>query len=168
MNTGDNATVHCCAECGVDGGVSLKTCKSCMLVKYCNADCQRKHWSTHKAECKRRAAELHDEVLFKDPLAKEDCPICFLPMPAKMICCVSLQPATVSSVPIEDFANLLSNCNILSKLHVVKANAGWANAIVKLYTQHEISYAEAVTNTTDTTIYASFIHQLLEYNNKIS
>jgi TPR repeat protein len=26
-------------------------------------------------------------------------------MPVKMICCVSLQPATVSSVPIDDFAN---------------------------------------------------------------
>jgi len=59
----------------------------------------------YKIECKRCSAELHDEALFKYPLAKEDCPICFLPMPAKMICCISLQPATVSSVPIEDFAN---------------------------------------------------------------
>jgi tetratricopeptide (TPR) repeat protein len=105
MNTRDNATVHCCAECGEEGGaVSLKTCKACMLVKYCNADCQRNHWSTHKAECKRRAAELRDEALFKDPPAKEDCSICFLPMPVKLICCVSLPPATITSVPIYDFA----------------------------------------------------------------
>ena len=44
------------------------------------------------------------ETLFKDPPAKEDCPICFLPMPARLICCISLQPANISSVPIYDFA----------------------------------------------------------------
>jgi TPR repeat protein len=94
----------CCAECGVQGGDSLKACKACMSVKYCNATCQRKHWPTHKKECKLRAAELRDEALFKDPPAKEDCPICFLPMPEKMICCMSLSPATILSVPINDFA----------------------------------------------------------------
>ena len=94
-----------CAECGEEGGVSLKACKSCMQVKYCNAECQRNHWATHKKQCKQRAAELHDEALFKDPPPKEDCPICFLPMPVKLICCVSLPPATISSVPINDFAN---------------------------------------------------------------
>jgi hypothetical protein len=95
-----------CAACGgvAGGGLSLKTCKSCMLVKYCTADCQRNHWPLHKIECKQRAAELRDEALFKDPPDKEDCPICFLPMPVKLICCVSLPPATVTSVPIGDFA----------------------------------------------------------------
>jgi TPR repeat protein len=34
----------------------------------------------------------------------EDCPICFLPMPVTLICCVSLPPANISSVPIYDFA----------------------------------------------------------------
>jgi hypothetical protein len=75
-----------------------------MSVKYCNADCQRNHWAKHKAACKLRAAELRDEALFKDPPAKEDCPICFLPMPAHLICCVSLPDASVLSVPIYDFA----------------------------------------------------------------
>ena len=98
------ALVHCCGECGVTGGANLKICKSCMLVKYCNAECQRNHWPTHKKDCKLRAAELHDEALFKDPPPKEDCPICFLPMPKKLICCVSLPPATITSVPIDDFA----------------------------------------------------------------
>ena len=87
------------------GGSSLKVCKPCMSVKYCNAVCQKKHWATHKKECKQRAAELHDEALFKDPPAKEDCPICFLPMPTNLINCVSLPPATRLSVPINDFAN---------------------------------------------------------------
>jgi len=100
----NDASVHCCADCGEEGGVSLKTCKSCMLVKYCNANCQRNHWPTHKQECKRRAAELRDEALFKDPPDKEDCPICFLPMPTKIISCVSLPPANITSVPIHDCA----------------------------------------------------------------
>jgi hypothetical protein len=90
---------------GKEGGdVSLKMCKACMLVRYCNAACQKKHWATHKKPCKQRAAELRDEALFKDPPPKEECPICFLPMPINFISCVSLPPATISSVPISDFA----------------------------------------------------------------
>ena len=106
------ATTHCCAECGEEGGVSLKACKACMLVRYCNANCQRNHWPEHKKICKLRAAELHDEALFKDPPAKEDCPICFLPMPVKLITCMSLPPATISSVPIRDYALTSENENL--------------------------------------------------------
>jgi TPR repeat protein len=96
----------CCADCGSEAGegVSLKACKSCMRVRYCNAKCQRNHWSKHKNYCKLRAAERHDEALFKDPPAKEDCAICFLPMPTNIISCMSLPPATILSVPIKDFA----------------------------------------------------------------
>jgi tetratricopeptide (TPR) repeat protein len=64
----------------------------------------RKHWLKHKKDCKQRAAELRDEALFKDPPPKEDCPICFLPMSINLICCMSLPPATIMSVPIHDFA----------------------------------------------------------------
>ena len=74
-----------------------------MHARYCSAACQRNHWPKHKTACKLRAAVLRDEALFKDPPPKEDCPICFLPMPVQLICCVSLPPATVSSVPIYDF-----------------------------------------------------------------
>ena len=86
-------------------GVSLKACKSCMLARYCNANCQKNHWPKHKKACKERAAEIHDEALFKDPPAKEDCPICFLPMPVKLISSFSLPPAAISSVPIYDYAS---------------------------------------------------------------
>jgi len=99
------ATNSGCAECGNDGDVRLKVCKACMQVRYCSADCQKNHWPKHKKDCRERAAELRDEALFKDPPAKEDCPICFLPMPVILINCVSLPPATISSVPIRDFAN---------------------------------------------------------------
>ena len=101
-----NHEVHCCADCGsvAEGGVSLKACKSCMSVKYCNVNCQRNHWKKHKKECKQRAAEIYDEALFKDPPPKEECPICFLPMPERLLSCMTLPPATISSVPIADFA----------------------------------------------------------------
>jgi TPR repeat protein len=76
----DLNTVARCAECG-EGGAGLKTCKSCKDVKYCSVTCQRLNWPRHKKECKQRAAKLHDESLFKQPPPKDDCPICFLPMP---------------------------------------------------------------------------------------
>ncbi|KAK1733152.1 tetratricopeptide repeat protein, partial [Skeletonema marinoi] len=44
--------------------------------------CQRDHRPQHKRPCKKRAAELHDEILFKQPESshKGDCPICCLPL----------------------------------------------------------------------------------------
>jgi tetratricopeptide (TPR) repeat protein len=75
-----------------------------MQAKYCNAKCQKNHWPKHKKDCKIRAAKLRDEALFKDPPPMEDCPICFLPMPANIFACSLLPPATLSSVPIKDFA----------------------------------------------------------------
>ena len=69
------------------------------MVKYCNAACKKKHRSKHKKACEKRAAELHDEELFKEPPPREDCPICLLPLPidtgqaafhsccGKLICC---------------------------------------------------------------------------------
>ena len=53
-----------------------------MAVKYCSAACQRAHRPQHKRECKKRAAELHDEALFKQPPLNEECPICFLTLPS--------------------------------------------------------------------------------------
>jgi hypothetical protein len=96
----------------VEGILSLKACTACKLVKYCNAKCQRNHWPKHKKICKLRAAELHDEALFKDPPPKEDCPICFLPMPFQLICCFSLPPATITSVPINDYVRQMRSWQI--------------------------------------------------------
>ena len=52
------------------------------MVQYCSADCQKAHRPQHKRECKKRAAEIFDESLFKQPPQKEDCPICFLTIPS--------------------------------------------------------------------------------------
>ncbi|KAL7539034.1 hypothetical protein ACHAWF_008763 [Thalassiosira exigua] len=68
-----------CAACGVEGD-ELKQCTSCEEVKYCDVACQRAHWPRHKKGCKKRAAEIKDSLLFKEHV-REDCPICFLPMP---------------------------------------------------------------------------------------
>ena len=74
-----------CASCGVAGGddVNLKKCTACHLVKYCGVECQRNHRPEHKAACKKRAVELKDELLFKQPESTHlgDCPICILPIP---------------------------------------------------------------------------------------
>lgn len=101
MQTGDvaetNATMLCCANCGAAAGddIKLKKCNGCYLVKYCSVKCQREHRPQHKEECKKRAAELRDEVLFRQPESSHfgDCPICCLPLPLEqkqsnmMPCC---------------------------------------------------------------------------------
>jgi len=69
-----------CANCGKDGD-GLKLCNACKEVKYCSVACQKRHRPKHKTHCRKRAAELHDEALFREPPPKEDCPICFLPLP---------------------------------------------------------------------------------------
>ena len=74
----------CCAACGtaeVDD-IKLKTCTACTSVRYCSVKCQREHRPQHKRACKKRAAELHDEILFKQPDSSHegDCPICCLPI----------------------------------------------------------------------------------------
>ena len=73
-----------CANCGKgeESSISLKKCGACMSVRYCSAACQKAHRSQHKKECKKRVAELHEVALFKQPPPPEDCPICFLRVPA--------------------------------------------------------------------------------------
>ena len=76
--------IKCCANCGKgeEGAGDLKECTACKLVKYCNRDCQIAHRPQHKKACKKRAAELNDAKLFKQPPPHEDCPICMLPLPS--------------------------------------------------------------------------------------
>jgi hypothetical protein len=55
---------------------------ACHSVRYCGVKCQRNHRPQHKRDCKKRAAELRDEILFKQPESSHygDCPICCLPL----------------------------------------------------------------------------------------
>ena len=73
-----------CALCGIAevDDVKLKQCDDCDLVRYCGDNCQQHHRPEHEAKCKERAAELRDEILFKQPESTHlgDCPICCLPL----------------------------------------------------------------------------------------
>ena len=86
MNTSsnDNRILSNCANCGKgeEESVSLKNCVACKMVKYCSKDCQKAHRPQHKKECRKRAADLHDEALFKPSPQREECPICFMRMPS--------------------------------------------------------------------------------------
>ena len=103
MSSSETETDHgVCAACGItsnDDGIKLKTCSGCKLVKYCGTKCQREHRPKHKLACKKRAAELRDELLLKKPESTHlgDCPICFIPLPLDreskcmlMSCCSKL------------------------------------------------------------------------------
>ena len=74
----------CCASCGVAeiDDIKLMPCDGCDLVRYCSDDCMEHHKLQHNGACKKRAAELRDELLFKQPEGTHlgDCPICCVPL----------------------------------------------------------------------------------------
>ena len=71
-----------CAACGKEGEEdNMNMCNKCKMVHYCNVACKKKHKSKHKKKCERRATELHDGELCKEPPPREECPICFLSLP---------------------------------------------------------------------------------------
>ena len=80
-----NDTTSCCASCGaaeVDD-IKLKDCPTCKSARYCSDTCKENHRPEHEEACKKRAAELRDELLFRQPKSthRGDCPICLLPFP---------------------------------------------------------------------------------------
>ena len=103
MRSDDNEAVDTsssCASCGIAeiDDIKLKDCDGCDLVKYCSDACQENHRPRHEEECEKRAAELRDELLFKQPEVSYmgDCPICCLPLPidpskSTMMSCCSKQ-----------------------------------------------------------------------------
>ena len=84
MSNDNNVMPSICANCGKgeDESDSLKACTACKLVRYCSRECQKTHRPQHKRECRKRAKEIHDEELFKQPPPPEECPICFLRIPS--------------------------------------------------------------------------------------
>jgi len=91
--------VKCCASCGIaEVDIKLMECADCDLVRYCSDKCQQDHRPNHEAMCRKRAAELRDEILSRQPESSHlgDCPICCLPVsldPNKYVkysCCSKL------------------------------------------------------------------------------
>ena len=74
-----------CASCGKSelDDIKLMDCDGCDLVRYCSGECKEDHQTKHEGKCKERAAELRDEILFKQPESSHegDCPICCVPLP---------------------------------------------------------------------------------------
>ncbi|KAK1737703.1 zf-MYND and TPR domain-containing protein [Skeletonema marinoi] len=100
----------CCASCGIAevDDIKLTTCDAnYKLVRYCSDACQRDHRPQHKEECKKRVAELRDELLFVQPESNHlgDCPICFLPLAidgskrVMMSCCSKQNPSLKRKCP---------------------------------------------------------------------
>ncbi len=85
MSDDNSMVMSCCASCGIAeiDDIKLKECSACDLVRYCSDACQLDNRSEHEEECKKRAAELRDELLFKQPESSHlgDCPICCVPLP---------------------------------------------------------------------------------------
>ena len=95
LSTNNDIILEVCENCGKEGG-DRNICNKCKAATYCNASCKKKHRSKHKQDCEkrvaelheeqvereRRAAELHDIKLFKQPPPNEDCPICMLLLPS--------------------------------------------------------------------------------------
>ena len=77
-------TSSTCASCGITeiDDIKLKECDDCDLVKYCSDECKENHKTEHEEDCMKRAAELRDELLFKQPESSHlgDCPICMIPL----------------------------------------------------------------------------------------
>jgi len=92
-----DTTSSCCASCGVAevDDVKLKECDVCDLVRYCSVGCEQEDKLQHEQGCKKRAAELRDELLFKVPESSHvgECPICMMPLPLDLsksvtkVCC---------------------------------------------------------------------------------
>ncbi len=83
-----NNNISCCASCGTAeiDDVKWMECDGCDLVRYCSDDCQNNHRSEHEEACKKRAAELREDLLFKQPVSSHigDCPLCCLPLPLSL------------------------------------------------------------------------------------
>ena len=90
-------TSSSCASCGIAeiDDIKLVPCDGCDLVHYCGVACQELHRPDHAEKCRKRAVEMRDELLFKQPEGScyGDCPICCLPIPLDlkkssiMTCC---------------------------------------------------------------------------------
>lgn len=59
-------SAKCCAWCQ-SVSATLKSCSRCNAVFYCDRECQRSHWSTHKRPCKSLCKASDECNLVVDP-----------------------------------------------------------------------------------------------------
>ena len=63
----DNSERKRCGNCGKEGQ-NMRCCAACGQVRYCDRDCQKRHWKQHKTVCRRRQEatamtnQLHDQL----------------------------------------------------------------------------------------------------------
>ena len=145
LHISEEIDVDVCANCGKEGS-DLNICNKCMMVKYCNAACKKRHRTKHKKKCERRVAELHDIELFKQPPPPADCPICMLPLPSrtgskyKMCCGKTICSGCIHAVRLRDFVGLCPFCRTptptseeeMIEMYKKRVEAGDANAIFNL------------------------------------
>uniref|UniRef100_A0A1B6D4L7 MYND-type domain-containing protein n=3 Tax=Clastoptera arizonana TaxID=38151 RepID=A0A1B6D4L7_9HEMI len=55
--------VMICATCGEEN--AAKKCSKCKQVQYCDRECQRLHWFTHKKECERTSTTIHSSTVIE-------------------------------------------------------------------------------------------------------
>ena len=113
-------------------------------------DCQIAHRSKHKKACRKRAAEMCDEELFKQPPNK-DCPICLLRLPllgsgsVYKSCCGKVICSGCCHAPVYDN---LGNAIIERKCPYCRTPVptSFEESIERLQKRVELDDAEAIRN----------------------
>jgi len=49
----DDIELYRCSWCG-NPSAAMRKCSSCGNTRYCDTNCQKEHWSTHKKACRRK------------------------------------------------------------------------------------------------------------------
>ena len=67
--------------CGNCSSKASKVCSKCKIVYYCNRECQKAHWKTHKLECveRRQIDDIWERCKWKTPQnakQKNTCVLC--------------------------------------------------------------------------------------------
>ena len=124
-----------CSECGKEK-IALKPCGSCRQVWYCNTECQKKSWPTHKALCQQVTKETNE---LSDQLRVNFGHTALMPGHATLY--------YWGNTPAVDLINLPLNesCNYSKPLSVLICGVGDPRDVVLSLSQLPESYQEELT-----------------------